>query len=201
MKCCFCIIVYSLAFFVLPSCSYSKKFTHSYYRENEPLLQSMEQRFKQLYREHNFSLEIKDKNFEQVGLEIISDTLRYIYDFSIDEPSLTDTLYKYKFNAPAVVDLVHDMQKTHCTWITNLDYYEKQEKKFLVFISIRHRRLESVFKKDKYFTLAFFDSPQPFDKNGRLLDKKDRRELRKINGAILFRINDKVGYALNDKFR
>ena len=201
MNHCFYRIVWSLAFCLLLSCSYSKNFTNNYYRENETLLQSMKQRFKQLYEEHNFSLEIKDKSFKQVGLEIISDTLRYIYDFSIDDPSLIDTLYKYKFNASEIVSLINDMQKTHCTWITNLDYYEKQEKKFLVFISIRHRKLESVFKKDKYFTLAFFNSPQPFDKNGRLLDKKDHRQLRKINGAILFRINDKVGYALNDKFR
>jgi hypothetical protein len=185
----------------LLSCSSGKKFTESYYKENETILLSMKHRFKQQYDEHPFSLEIKDKKFKQVGLEIITDSIRYIYNFPVDDLSLTDTLQKYKFNAVLVTAIIHDMQKTHCTWLTNLDYYEKLEKKYLVFASVRHRKLESVFRKDKYFTLAFFDFPQPFDKKGRLLDRRDRKQLRRINGAALYRMNDKVAYALTAHFR
>jgi hypothetical protein len=194
-------ILYLLLLCSLYSCSYSKKFTNSYYRENKELLQSIQQRFKHEYDQHPFSIEIKDKAFKTVALEIITDSIRYIYSLPADSPALQDTLEKYRLNAVAVTAIIRDMQKIHCTWLTNLDYYEKLQKRYLVFVSIRHKQLESLFRKDKYFTLAFFNSPQPFDEKGRLLDRRDRKRLRKINGAVLFRIDDKTGYALTSTFR
>lgn len=185
----------------LASCSYSKKFTNEYFAENKSTFQSIQQRYKTEYDQHPFSIEIKDKGFKTVGLEIITDSIRYIYSFPIGDRSLDDTLTKYRFNNAVVHGIIADMQKVHCTWLTNLDYYESLQKKYLVFLSIRHRRLESVFRKDKYFTLAFFNTPQPFDDRGRLLDRKDRKQLRKINGAVLFRLDSKTGYALTATFR
>ncbi len=183
------------------SCSYSKKFTEDYYIENEEMLVSIKQRFRSHYQERPFSIEIKDKAAEQVGLEIITDTVRYIYTFHVNDPALADTMRKYQFNIPFMFDLIDDMRKTHCTWLTNLDYFEDLKKQHLVFLSIRHYRLESLFKKDKYFTLAFFENPQPYDQKGRLLDRANRKELRRINGAVLFRMKDKTAYALSSDFR
>jgi hypothetical protein len=183
------------------SCSYSKEFPRTYYAENSEVLQSIKQRYKQNYNQHPFSLEIRDKAFEQLGLEMILDTIRYIYSFQIKDPSLADTLHRYGYKARDVLELIHDMQQVQCTWLNNLDYYENLEKKYLVFLSIRHRKLESVWRKDRYFTLAFFDTPQPFDEKGRLLDRKNRKQLRKINGAVFYKIDDRTGYALTTHFR
>jgi hypothetical protein len=97
--------------------------------------------------------------------------------------------------------LINDMQKAHCTWITNLDYYEKRQRKFLVFISVRDKKLEAFLRPEKYFTLVFFDQAQPFDEKGRLLDNEDLGEIRKINGSIFRKINAKVYYALSSQFR
>ena len=98
-------------------------------------------------------------------------------------------------------ELINDMQKAHCTWITNLDYYEKRQKKFLVFISVRDKKLDAFLRSEKYFTLAFFDQPQPSDVKGRLLDKEDLENPRKINGSVFWKINDSVFYALSGQFR
>ena len=183
------------------SCSYSKKFTQNYYRDNETTLQSIRQRFKDLYDKRPFSLELKDKKLSQIGIEIHTDSIKYIYSFRTDEPFLIDTLYKYGFDVKAMSELINDMQKAHCTWITNLDYYEKRQKKFLVFISVRDKKLDAFLRSEKYFTLVFFDQPQPFDDKGKLLDNEDLEKMRKINGSIFRRINDKVYYALSGQFR
>lgn len=188
-----------LCFFL--SCSYSKKFTQNYYRENETTLQSIRQRFKELYDKHPFSLELKDKKLNNIGMEIHTDSIKYIYSFRMDEPFLLDTLYKYQFDVKAMSELINDMQKAHCTWITNLDYYEKRQKKYLVFISVRDKELDAFLRPEKYFTLVFFDQPQPFDDKGRLLDNEDLKKMRKINGSIFRRINDRVYYALSGQFR
>ena len=183
------------------SCSYSKKFTQNYYRENESTLLSIRDRFKKLYDKTPFSLEIKGVNLKTLGMEIHTDSIKYIYSFSMDEPNLSDTLHKYKFDVTAMSELIHDMQKTHCTWITNLDYYEKLEKKFLVFISVRDKKLNVFLRPEKYFTLVFFDQPQSFDEKGRILDKEDLKTIRLINGGVFRKINEKVGYALTGKYR
>ena len=183
------------------SCSYSKKFTQNYYRENETTLQSIRQRFEQLYDKKPFSLELKDRKLSRIGMEIHTDSIKYIYSFRTDEPFLLDTLHKYQFDVKAISELINDMQKAHCTWITNLDYYEKKQKKFLVFISVRDKKLDAFLSSEKYFTLAFFDQPQPFDEKGRLLDNEDLEKIRKINGSTFYRINDKVYYAVSSQFR
>jgi len=183
------------------SCSYSKKFTQTYYRENETTLQSIRQHFEELYDKKPFSLELKDRKLNRIGMEIHTDSIKYIYSFRMDEPFLLDTLHKYQFDVKAMSELINDMQKAHCTWITNLDYYEKKQKKFLVFISVRDKKLDAFLRPEKYFTLVFFDQPQPFDEKGRLLDNEDLEKMRKINGSIFRRINDKVYYALSSQFR
>ena len=170
MKCIITYIILLSWLSVSGSCSYSKKFTQNYYSENETTLQSIRSRFKQLYDKNPFSLELNDKKLTRIGLEIHTDSIRYIYDFKMSEPYLFDTLHKYQFDVEQMNELISDMQKANCTWITNLDYYEKREKKFLVFISVRDKKLTAFLKPEKYFTLAFFDQPQPYDERGRLLD-------------------------------
>jgi len=196
-------LVYIIAItaFISGSCSYSKKFSREFFRENETMLNSLQHRYREHYKERPFSIEIKDRDFQQVSLEILTDTVRYIYSFYLDDPALVDTLRKYRFNISFMEKLIEDMRTTHCTWLTHLEYYENLKKQQLVFLSIRHRRLESFLKKDKYFTLAFFQYNQPFDERGRLLDRANKKVLRKINGAVFFKMTDSVAYAISSDFR
>lgn len=191
-----CLLITSLA-----SCSYSKKFTREYYHSHEATLESIRTRYKSLVEKNPFSLELKDRNLNRIGLEIHTDTFRYIYTFRTDEPYLLDTLHKYNYDVKAISDLINDMQKAKCTWITNLDYYEKKRRKFLVFLSVRDKKLNAFLRPEKYFTLAFFDEVQSYDEKGRLLDNEFPDQERKINGSTFRRITDRVYYALSTKFR
>ena len=194
-------IIAVLFLWVAISCSYPKKFTQTYYRENEKTLLSIRDRFKNLYDKNPFSLELMNKKISRINIEIHTDSVKYIYSFRMDEPFLLDTLHKYKFDVNAMSALIKDMQKAHCTWITNLDYYEKMEKKYLVFISARDKKLNAFLRSERYFTLAFFDQPQPYDEKGKLLDKEDLKRIRLINDGVFRGINDKVSYALTGKYR
>ena len=132
---------------------------------------------------------------------MITDSLTYIYEFGVNEPRLADTLTLYHFDAPKVIDLIKQIQFIHCTWIKNFDYYVDEKKKSLVFMSIKPVALKSPFSYKKYYILTYFKQPQYFDENGQLLDKKKQRRLRKINGEIFNKINDKVCYTISGKFR
>ena len=184
----------------LASCSSGRELTADYYRQNEEVLVSIKDRFKKIHRQHPFSFEVLDKNYSEVGIEIITDTIRYIYHFNPGENHLADTLLAYRFNVPEMISLFADMKKMRCTWITNLDYYERRQEKYMVFLSLRHNKLGSN-RKEKYFTVAFFDQPQFFDNKGRLLDKEKGRAIRKINGQVFYKINNRVCFTLSGTFR
>jgi hypothetical protein len=162
---------------------------------------SIKDRFSKFNKHRNFSLAFKDKSFKRIGLEIITDSIKYVYNFETGEARLSDTLRKYQFDVQGVTSLIDDMKQVHCTWITNLDYYENRQRKYLVFVSIRHRKLKSFLRSEKYFTLAYFDRAQLYDQRGRLLDRQDRSMLHRINGGLFWKIDDKVCYSLSATFR
>lgn len=186
---------------LLCACSAGKKLTSSYYYENEKTLTAIESRYKELYRQKPFSLEFTDRSFQFLSLEILTDSIKYIYEFKADEPRLRDTLQRYKINANGVSDLIQKMQSIHCIWVNNLDYYTEDQKRSMVFMSFRPVGKAFPFRKEKYYILTFFSQPQYFDSEGRLLTNRRIKKLRKINEDIFRRINDKVCYTLSERFR
>lgn len=186
---------------LLCSCSMGKKLTSSYYYENEKTLTVIESKYKELYRQKPFSLEFTDRSFQYVSLEILTDSIKYIYEFKTDEPRLRDTLQRYHINAKGVSELIQQMQSIHCIWVNNLDYYTEDQKRSMVFMSFRPVGKGLPFRKEKYYILTFFSQPQYFDAEGRLLTNRRIKKLRKINEDIFRRINDKVCYTLSERFR
>jgi hypothetical protein len=76
-----------------------------------------------------------------------------------------------------------------------------EKKSSMIFMSIKPVALKAPFAYQKYYTLTYFPQPQYFDSEGHLLDKKKLKRLRKINGEIFNRINDKVCYTISGDFR
>ncbi len=182
------------------SCS-PKNISTKYYYQNEKILDRIEESYKKLSQQQPFTVAFTSRDFETVSVEIITDTLSYIYEFGVNEPRLTDTLIKFHLNAPKVVTLIQQMQSIRCTWIKNFEYYVDEKMNTLIFMSIKPVALKAPFSYSKYYVLTYFQQPQHFDSEGRLLDKRKLRRLRKINGEVFKRINDKVCYTISGKFR
>lgn len=184
----------------LAACS-SKIYTSNYYFQHAKVLDKIEETYKQLYPKGPFTVGFTDKQYQTLSLQIITDTLSYIYEFGVNEPRLTDTLVKYNLDAPKVIELVKQMQAIRCTWIKNFEYYVDEKEFSLIFLSVKPVALNVPFLYKKYYVLTYFQQPQYFDANGKLLDKRKLRRLRKINGEIFNRINDKVCYTISGNFR
>jgi hypothetical protein len=194
---------YRLLFFIVlvqaTSCT-SLNITN-YYRKNQSALDSIEQVFRRTYHKKPFSIEFTDRPFDRLSLELITDTLTYIYEYRIGEPRMQDTLLKYGYDTAAINQLVADMRGMEITWINNLDYYTEENKHSLIYISLWPRAFNSPFVNRKYFILTYFQQPQYFDSDGRLLVGRRLRRIRKINADVFRRINDKVCYTISDRFR
>lgn len=193
------ILIFPLLALGLFSCS-SKNITGKYYYQHEETLDKIEKSYKELFRQKPFTVAFTARDFKTISLEIITDTLSYIYEFSLDESRLADTLVKYGLPAPGLLELIREMQSIRCTWVNMLDYYVDQKKNNMVFMSVKAVAVNP-FSYKKYYILAYFSQPQSFDKNGNLLDKRATRRLRKINGQTFKRINDKVCYTISGHFR
>ena len=185
---------------ILFSCS-AKKITSDFYLEHQSVLQEIEQSYKKLYAQRPFRLAFTDKELRTVSLEILTDSLDYIYDFVVHEQRLNDTLRKYNFNVEGVNHLIDMMIGIRCTWVDNFEYYVDERRRTLILISIKPVVLRPILSYKKYYILTFFSQPQHFDEQGRLLDRRRLRRLRQINGEIFHRINDTVCYTISGQFR
>ena len=181
-------------------CSCTTKNITKYYYHNKPVLDSIEHSYKQQNNARRFTLQFTNKMFDHVSVEIWTDTIKYIYEFNTDEKRLKDTLTKYGLSVYNVDQLIRQMQSVHCTWVNNLDYYVSSNKHTMVFMSLRPRAINFLAKK-KYYILAYFNAPQYYDKDGRLLVNRRLRRIRKINADIFHRINETVAYTMSDRFR
>jgi len=182
------------------SCS-PKAISTKYYYQHEKVLDKIEETYKKLNELEPFTVAFTDRKFHTISLEIITDTLSYIYQFDINETRLTDTLLAYHLNAPKVVELIQQMQSIRCTWINKFEYYVDGKRNFLILMSIKPVALSAPFSYKKYYTLTYFPQTQYFDSTGQLLDKRNVRRLRKIKGEVFKRINDKVCYTISGNFR
>lgn len=194
----FCSILFCSA--MLYSCVPTKNITQ-YYSENRQILDDIQQSYKSAYASHPFSIEFTDKTFNNVSIEIFTDSLKYIYEFTVSELRLKDTLVKYHLPSREISQLISRMASVHCTWINNLDYYVGQQKEKLVFMSIRAKPLNFPFTNKKYYILTYFQQPQYYDSEGRLMDRRSRKRIRKINEDVFRRVTDKVAYTISDRFR
>jgi hypothetical protein len=186
---------------LLCSCASRKAFSTNYYFENEKTLTSIEQLYKTINHEKHFSVSFTDRSFDYISFEILTDSIKYIYEFNIKEPRLQDTLLKYGLPSNGITELITQMRSIHCIWINNLDYYTNNQKHSLVFMSIRHIAIHLPFTSEKYYTLTFYSQPQYYDSEGRLLNNRRVRKLRKINGDVFRRVNDRVAYTISERFR
>jgi hypothetical protein len=192
-----------ISFFItaLLSVSCASSFTGKYYREHSKTINSIYEQYNKLYFERPFSLEFKDKSFNYISMEIIKDTIRYIYTFRLDESKLRDTLEKYDFNAAGIVNLLHDMRTIKCTWINKMDFYVNRRKEYMIYLSVREKNLDSWAKPEKYYTIAFFNQPQQFDEKGRVKATSRSTQPMKINNAVYRKITDRICYAITENFR
>jgi len=185
---------------IFMSCS-PRIISTNYYEQHKLVLDRIEESYAKLYQENPFTIAFTDKDFETISLEIITDSLTYIYEFGINEKRIKDSLYKYRLNVPETLELIREMRSIRCTWVNNFDHYVDGKKKSLIFMSIKPAGLNSFFSKKRYYILTYFSQPQYYDQQGRLLDNRKQRQLQRLNGEIFRRINDKVSYTISSNYR
>ena len=186
---------------LISSCGISKNFPEKFYAQNEMKLVALKNDFQKLYSEHSFSVPFEERTFSNIAFEFTEDSIKYIYHFNVHGTAFKDSLLAHHYDFAAMMHLINDMRSIQCTWITNIDYYENRLLRKLVQMSVRNKALNSKIKGESYCTLIFFELPQPFNDKGVFLDRSDKKRRRQINGHVLRRVNDQVGYTITKQYR
>lgn len=187
----------------LCGCTISKLYPENYYAKHKELLHQTESTYKKASGKKSFALGFTSLDFSSISIELKTDTVRYIYDFLVDDQSMNDTLQKLGYDVAAIQTIIANMKTVKSTWINTLDYYVDGNPQSLSFLSIPVKQFSffPLLQKRKYYVYTFYNQPQSYDSLGRLLDKKHTRRLRKVNGQHFYRINDRVSYTISGKFR
>lgn len=187
----------------LAGCTVSKVYPEKYYTENKELLHQTESIYREASEKKTFALGFTSLDFSSISIELKTDTVRYIYDFPVDDQRMNDTLYKLGYDVATIQAIIINMKMVKASWINTLDYYVDGNRQTLSFLSVPVKQF-SIFplmQKRKYYVYTFYNQLQAYDSVGRLLDKKNMKHLRKVNGQHFFRINERVSYTISGKFR
>jgi len=172
-----------------------------YYNDNKTVLDTLESQYKTQYSRSPFSIAFTDKDFKNVGIEILTDSIKYIYEFGYDEPRIKDTLVKYKLDPEGITDIIATMRNIKCIWINNLDYFVNGRLNYMVYMSIKAKTFNIPFTQKRYNILAYFSRPQYYDDKGRLLTGRRQKKIRKVNADVFKKITDKVCYTVSNLYR
>jgi hypothetical protein len=196
-----CCIVAALLLF--SSCTVSRIYPRTYYEQHKETLHETESLYHDVTQNKLIAIGFNDLGYNDISLELKTDTVRYIYDFTYGEKRMNDTLHKFGYDSALVHKIIDNMRNIKSTWINTMEYYEGGKKEYLLFISapVKQFSLLPFLQKRKYYLYNFYKQPQYYDEQGRMLDKKKLKQLRKISGEIFWRITDKVSYTVSVKFR
>jgi hypothetical protein len=180
---------YLFLLILLNSCGINKNIPITYYTDNRQTLDSIQQLYQKTSERQKFSIGFIDNRFNCISIELISDTLKYLYNFNTGEPRISDTLSKFRIDGTGMLKLLNLMKRIHCIWISNIDYYESEKKHMLISFCIKPKKSISFLLANKYYKLLYFPGIQNY-KNNRLLG----------NNKVM-KINARVAYTISAAFR
>jgi hypothetical protein len=143
---------------LLSSCAASKeKKTGKYYFENEQAIQEIISIYKGLYKHQPFSLGFSDRSYEHIGMDIITDTVRYAIDNLQSMQIFREAVYAFEYDTVEIRKLYKKMYDIKCIWIGTSDIYYKGKREDVIFMTFRSVRFGNPFMDRKYYTLVIFD--------------------------------------------
>jgi hypothetical protein len=136
------------------SCSLERK-SASYYHENKKEISELKNEYDALYRQQAFSAGFTDKTFKYYVMQIVTDTLRAIYNSEKRKDELWQNVLRFNYDTVALKKMAAMMKKIKCLWVGKTDHYfgEKRE----VFTYISFQSADKAFRENKYYVLILPD--------------------------------------------
>jgi hypothetical protein len=174
---------------LLYSCAASReKKSAKYYFENEKSIQEILKLYKDQYRIQPFSLGFSDRSYDHIGVDIITDTVRYALHNRQNMDLFREAVYAFKYDTVALRKMYYKMFDIGCIWVGTADYYYKGKQEEVVFLSFRSVRFGNPFLDRKYYHLVLFDPRLINDETNKLIEDAG---FKRVKNEIYFKIMGK----------
>lgn len=128
-----------------------------YYVEHEQEINEILAMYAQLYRHQPFNIGFSQKDYSYVGMDIITDTLRWALNSQEGMEAFREAVHQFHYDTVALASLYRKLQKIKCYWLGTDELYFHKQRYDIVFLSFGSVRFGNPFLDRKYYNLLFFD--------------------------------------------
>jgi hypothetical protein len=165
----------------------SKRKSASYYKEHKTSLDSLRLLYDELYQHQAFSAGFTDKSYKFFVMEVVTDSVRYIYNTEKNQPQVVDLIKKFAFNEQKISRFGALMHQNECLWLSKASFYVQDRRETITYLSFKAAVENRPFVENKYYILLFMDHPiKTPDIERRIRDGK----LEKIDELVYFMIGN-----------
>jgi hypothetical protein len=152
-------IVYLILILMLfASCmALKQKKSEDYYFKNEAAINEILQLFKGLNKTQPLSLGFSSRSFKSIGVEINTDTVRYVINNDQSLNLFYLGLETFKYDTIALRKIYQKMYDIKALWIGKSHYYYEGRQQELTFLSFRSVMFGNPFLDRRYYALIFLD--------------------------------------------
>lgn len=185
------VLVLSLTSGLLSSCTAAKKRkSEKYYFEHKQTITEIRRLFDTLYAHQPFSAGFSDRSFSYYVLEVLTDSVRFIYNGERNRPQLEDAVLRFGFDTTQLRSLANKLKAIKCLWISKRSFYVNRQQETVTFLSFKSIANTSFFTENKYYILIF--PPR------QILSKHFRERIKR---GDLVKIEDQVWFTIGSNFR
>jgi hypothetical protein len=147
-----------LACLLFASCIASReRKSGKYYVQHEAEIQQMLSLYRQLYRHQPFTIGFSNRDFRYVGVDIITDTVRYAINNEESLELFREAITGFHYDTSALFTLYRKMYAIKCIWMGTADLFYDGREEIATFLSFRSVLLGNPFLDRKYYNLVIFD--------------------------------------------
>lgn len=178
-----------VAIVLFASCRTPEKLSKSYYVLHKNELKTIIETYNQLYEIKPFILGFSDARYRKYSLEVSTDTVRYVYNTSIMQFSVADSIKRFGFDSSHMKKLGQMMRKSKCICVARHFFYWDNKEYAANWLFFRQSG-SGLFKERRYHVLIFFKDALP---------ENARKEF--IEQQKLEPLEDNVFYTVSNLFK
>jgi len=185
------LVVPIFLFMFFASCvALKQKKSETYYFKHETAINEILQLFKGLYKTQPLSLGFSSRSFKSIGVEINTDTVRYVINNDQSINLFYLGLETFQYDTIALRKIYQKMYDIKALWIGRSHYYYEGRQQELTFLSFRSVMFGNPFLDRQYYALLFLD-----EKN------VDPEKEKAIAAAGFKKVKGNIYYTIADNFR
>ena len=169
----------------------SKRKSANYYFQNKDQITMILKLYEQLYAQQPFSGGYSDKSYKYITMEVVTDTVRYVFSNKGDNKTkLFETVKRYNYDTTKLKELSERLKAIKALWLSKATFNVNGKKETVTFLSFKSVLVEKPFVENKYYILLFPPGPV-----------KDAESRPKIKKGDIVKINDSVYFMIGSKFK